>query len=155
MIKEALQQLQKMIYKDQYPTMNGSNRIHHSKAIHILIKILGEITRREKKQEAMNRWILGRNTGVSSKTMWAAIAGVPIDYPDRPYDPSDMARCIAFVRECEISNDDLQKVKQVYPWFAPYVDNWDEIVTLTDSSDLYTYMKILEEESLDIQRKGL
>lgn len=84
-------------------------------------------------------WILKGETGISSKTMWAAINGVATpeqkngkrlgDY-DVPYDPADFRRCYKYVNQTGLTKEELQKVKEVFPWYAPFIDNWDELVSL-------------------------
>ena len=47
-------------------------------------------------------WIVSRDTGISSKTMWSALNGVDLSearksfYTDVPYDPADFGRCYRY-----------------------------------------------------------
>jgi len=85
----------------------------------------------------LNQWIATGEVGVSSKTMWAAITrSGSSDRKTRnwdvPHDPDDFSRCISFVRECSITPEQLQMVKSSFKWWAPIIDNWDELVSLWD-----------------------
>lgn len=108
-------------------------------------------------------WIVKGRTGISSKTMWGAINGVykkednikkGFDV-DVPRDPSDFGRCYDYVVETGLTDKDIQLVKEVFPWFAPYIDNWDKLKDLlleqrkTDKANgMYEYMQTLYEQTL-------
>ena len=45
-------------------------------------------------QQRANEWIVGNDTGCSSKTIWSICMGTPVaKFPDYPHDPSDFGRC--------------------------------------------------------------
>lgn len=80
-------------------------------------------------------WIVKGEVGVSSKTMWYAItsrnpAGNMGGRVDVPHDPSDFRRCLLFVEQCGITEEQLKQVKQAFAWWAPFIDNWNELVAL-------------------------
>ena len=83
----------------------------------------------------LTEWIINGEVGVSSKTMWAAITGAVTggdkggDY-DVPRDDNDFRRCYEFVEACEIVSEELDRVKRVFPWYAPFIDAWDELVAM-------------------------
>lgn len=107
----------------------------------------------------LNEWMVFGNVGVSSKTMWAAITGAVTEGKkgwtfDVPHDPSDFSRCLEFYEQCNLTTNDLQKVKKVFKWWAPFVDNWEKMVALWNEElptgsapKLYKYMQELEDES--------
>ncbi len=43
-------------------------------------------------------WLLGRDTGISSKTMCGALFGINPAWRDIPYDADDFGRCLRFIR---------------------------------------------------------
>ena len=58
-----------------------------------------------------------------------------------------------------VTLDELQAVKELYPWFAPFVDNWKELSLLFEEElDKRLYMRIrqLREESdiIRYEKKG-
>jgi hypothetical protein len=102
------------------------------------------------------QWIILGDVGISSKTMWSAIMGV-IDGGAKgwtfntPQDPDDFSRCFKMVNECSFCSNDLQKVKDVFKWYAPFIDNWEELALLYSRKKykpLYDRMQKLEEESM-------
>ena len=78
-------------------------------------------------KQRMIEWIATCNTGVSSKTMWCALMGVKRKINlSAPRDNGDFRRCYDMVEYGHITLDELQIVKKQYPWFAHFVDNWEE-----------------------------
>ena len=108
----------------------------------------------------LHEWIVRGEVGTSSRTIWAALTGAVSQgkgsgYFDVPFDPSDFCRCRKLVQQCNISTNDLQRVKDVFPWYGPYIDNWDTLNELYDleahtgkCEKLYDYMQTLHEESM-------
>ena len=74
------------------------------------------MTTREAEIERMAvRWIVGAHTGLSSKTIWAVMMGVPCEHPSAPYDRDDSWRCarlLAFIPEWRAR---LDEVPVAYP----------------------------------------
>lgn len=84
-------------------------------------------------KKKMIEWIGLGVMGISSRTMWCVLMGVSVvGYVDCPCDVADFDYCVWMVRNGKVTRDDLQKVKERYDWFAPFVDNWDELVSLYD-----------------------
>jgi len=84
-------------------------------------------------------WIAFGQVGVSSRTMWLAITGI-IDKPqimgylfDVPLDNDDFSRCLKMVRDYNVTNEQLQAVKIPFPWYAPIIDDWNNLVILYDA----------------------
>jgi hypothetical protein len=106
----------------------------------------------------LNEWIIYGETGISSKTMWAAITGSYneeyryMEYRvfDIPKDADDFSRCYKFFKLCNLSDKHLRKVKEVFPFWGPYIDNWSELVRLYEENNsrvMYEYMCTLRDES--------
>ena len=110
----------------------------------------------------IKEWIIKGRKGISSETMWAAITGTATGgrkggYSpcyDVPYDPSDFKRCLDFVNECNVSKEQLLKVKEIFKWWSPFIDNWDKLVELYKEESpsgrcpkLFLMMQELEDES--------
>jgi hypothetical protein len=56
--------------------------------------------------------------------MWSALMGVKRKKDlNIPKDNSDFRRCYDMVEYGHVTLDELQAVKEQYPWFAPVVDN--------------------------------
>lgn len=68
--------------------------------------------------------------GVSSETIYSAFCGGSPRSVDVPHDPDDFRRCKLLLDIIPEWRADLGKIKTVYPWFAPLIDNWDEIERL-------------------------
>lgn len=102
-------------------------------------------------------WIGLGHCGRSSLTMWCALMGsTTIVCADKPYDNPDFGRCIRMVRMGNVTKEDLQKVKERFKWYAPYIDNWDELVALYDAKSverlsLFNRLQELEKESDEIR----
>ena len=82
----------------------------------------------------MLEWIGTRHVGVSSRTMWCALMGVARygdgSYSgfDVPYDWDDFSRCYDLVTYGEVTKEELQKVVEVFPYYKPIIDRWDDLV---------------------------
>lgn len=108
-------------------------------------------------KQRMIDWIGLGNFGRSSLTMWCALMGSTTKIgADKPYDNPDFDYCIRMVRMGNVTKEDLQKVKERYKWYAPYIDNWDELVALYDAKsdkqrELFNRLQELEKESDEIR----
>ena len=76
------------------------------------------------------QWIVGRDTGTSSKTIWAVMMGVNPDWPSTPLDVDDFGRCIRLITVCPEFRPRLQEVADKYPRWKPLVDDWKELERL-------------------------
>lgn len=78
-------------------------------------------------------WLIGRDTGISSITIWAAITG---NRPqnlrdfDVPHDPADFGRCYRLLNLFTAWRKDLPKVAELCPKWKPFVEAWDELTVL-------------------------
>lgn len=102
-----------------------------------------------------NEWIVGRDTGTSSKTIWAVMTGTPYNGMDVPYDPSDFGRCYRLLAHFPEWRERLHEVAEAMPEWGALVRQWDELTTLYEreiknpdgmAPDLYRRMKDLIEE---------
>lgn len=105
----------------------------------------------------MIEWVGTQDAGISSMTMWCALMGVDgregVD-ADVPHDISDFRRCYNMVSFGKVLESELQKVKEKYPWFAPFVDNWRELSLLFEEEidgRLYGRIRQLGRESESIR----
>lgn len=107
---------------------------------------------------AIGQWLVGSDTGLSSKTLAAIFLGAT-DGPEcrfnYPLDPSDFGRCWRLVEAVPEIRDAFPRICQVYPPMAPFINNWDELsalyVTAVKSGtgkapELYQRMKELRAE---------
>ena len=78
-------------------------------------------------KDKMIEWIGSHNVGISSKTMWCAIMGVKCREADTPGDADDFSRCYDLYKFSELTPADLQKVANIYPYWRPIIDQWDEL----------------------------
>jgi hypothetical protein len=111
----------------------------------------------------LSEWIVNGRVGISSQTMWAVLQG--IEYiGDKPYDPDDFSRCYKFVKLCNITEQDLQKISKTIPYWKPYIDNWQKLTEMYEQNDrenwvnskkigMYEFMQELRTESDLIGRK--
>lgn len=107
----------------------------------------------------LNEWIVYGDTGTSSLTMWAAIVGAVS--PDRngghfniPHDMADFGLCRRLWEQCGLTTEQLHKVKEVFPWWSPYIDHWDELVRMhkAGGKGMHEYMRGLRDMAYEIAR---
>ena len=78
-------------------------------------------------------WIGTHRVGTSSRTMWCALMVISPDdvYAgnfDVPHDSDDFSRCFDLVEFAEVTNEDLQKIPKVFPYWKPIIEIWGELV---------------------------
>ena len=80
-------------------------------------------------------WIVGRDTGASSKVVWAVMMGVDqyLDHPWPPYDPSDFGRVYRLLEIMPSWASRMSEVADKYPEWKPLVDNWAELTALWEA----------------------
>lgn len=108
----------------------------------------------------LTEWIVYGNVGVSSKTMWSAIMNIakPNERKgwtfDVPYDSDDFSRCYELYTECQLGQIELEKIKQVFPWWGPFIDDWEKLcVMFLNKEPMYYYIKKLVVKSFEIDKK--
>ncbi len=82
-------------------------------------------------------WILGRNTGVSSKTIWAVMTesdGADCHF-DIPHDAQDFGRCYRLLQSFPDWRKRIQEVADQFPKWGLFVLNWDKMTDLYEQGD--------------------
>lgn len=103
-------------------------------------------------------WIIGRDTGISSKTIWAVMMRFahvdvgPFGF-DVPHDPSDFGRCYRLLNHFPEWKARLQDVARCFPKWVPMVREWASLVELYEQGlpsercpKLFALMQKLEDE---------
>jgi len=111
--------------------------------------------------EQRARWWRERGeTGLSSLTIWAALAGSITKDPSYPYDPDDYRRCKLLLDLIPEWRTRLCEVTKRFPWFLPFESRWDEFDRLyTEEAPsgtapkLYDLMQIAGSEAERIRYK--
>jgi len=104
--------------------------------------------------QSLESWILGPDTGTSSRTIAHVLAGVvgPLDWPDIPLDPDDFGRCYRLLKLIPGWRERMGEVSAKYKAWKPLVDHWDELESLYEEEyrsgkapKLYARMRALYE----------
>lgn len=80
----------------------------------------------EVKENWLN-WLQGRDTGISSKTMFSALTGIPVVCYDIPYDIADIGRCIRMLKACPELRNSIYKVSDKHIEWQPFIDCWKQL----------------------------
>jgi len=75
-------------------------------------------------------WLMGGDTGISSKTILSAMTGTPMTGgfgPDIPGDGVDFGRCYRLLKLFPEWRANLSKVSDAYPQWTPLVREWDSL----------------------------
>lgn len=75
-------------------------------------------------------WLLGDDTGASSKTILSVMTGNKISYPSVPIDTSDFGRCVRILEKFPDWKVRLNEVSELYPEWGPLVEAWSELTEL-------------------------
>lgn len=108
----------------------------------------------------LNEWIIYGRVGTSSKTMWAALTGTvrkdltPCTYRfDVPYDWDDFSSCYKLCKSCGISKQQLNKVVEVFPYWKPFIDNWDKLTMIYENYEtMHDFICKLRIQSNEIRK---
>jgi hypothetical protein len=106
-------------------------------------------------------WARGRDTGISSGTIYAVITGhpPPCEYRDVPHDPSDFGRCYRLLELFPQWKQRLGLVAAAYPAWKPFVREWDKLTQMYEkamltpkepATEMYEFMKQMEKEALGV-----
>jgi len=107
-----------------------------------------------------NEWILGNDTGTSSKVIWRVMTGTPefnkFFGHNPPIDPADFGRCHRLLELFPEWKERLPEVVGWYPVWGPMVREWDRMteIYIRDlesgrSSELYGLMQALRTEGME------
>lgn len=87
-----------------------------------------------------NAWIVGDDTGASSKALWAVMMGQKTD-ASHPHDGGDFGRCIRLLESVPEWKARLPEMAVVSPYWAALVQHWDEL-TARHAQDLQLYARM-------------
>lgn len=109
-------------------------------------------------QRAME-WIVGRDTGTSSQTIWSVMVSAKPTRADVPYDPDDFGRCYRLLRLIPEWRARLHLVAEAHPTWTALVREWDSLTEAYElviagadgwdiraSKQMYDRMKVLIDE---------
>ncbi len=97
----------------------------------------------EMKMKAIE-WLLGNDTGVSSKAMCGALFGMTPAWACEPCDSADFGRCIRFIRFMpDGAKDMIFKNLSSRPQWQEIIKRWDELANLYDTAKGRGIYKIL------------
>lgn len=71
-------------------------------------------------------WIVGRDTGLSSKALWAVMMGVKSD-GSYPSDGSDLGRCLRLLEAVPEWEARLPEMASISPYWKALVEHWPEL----------------------------
>lgn len=113
----------------------------------------------ESVRNAVLRWFVRGETGVSSKAMAAAFVDLEPSRrwgPDNyPRDPADLTRCVGLYHAVPGAEQLMHKVAALGPVWAAYVAHWDELVSmLADGIAKNQYGRIYE-RMLELRAKAV
>ncbi len=74
-------------------------------------------------------WIVGGDTGASSKALWAVMMGQKSD-KSFPHDPSDLGRCLRLLDKVPEWKPRMNEMAVVSPYWSALVENWTELEKL-------------------------
>jgi hypothetical protein len=105
----------------------------------------------EPKPHDLGEWLRGRDTGLSSKTIWSVMTGMPVSCdPSIPRDPSDFGRCYRLLKLFPSWRANLYLVAEKHPDWAQLVAAWDKLtemyeqaLVIDDGRKMYEFMKEL------------
>lgn len=78
------------------------------------------------------QWIVSRDTGDSSKAIWAHMMGAQkpdLGWP-HPYDPDDLGRCLRLLRLIPEWKPRLPEMSKRSKAWAALVSHWDELAAM-------------------------
>jgi len=71
-------------------------------------------------------WFQTGRVGASSEAMALAVGGMPVKF-SHPLDPSDLNRCLVFLRTVPEAKQHLDKVAALSPYWERLIARWDEL----------------------------
>lgn len=80
-----------------------------------------------------NDWIAGRDTGVSSKTIWCVMTGTTCLSPGTPADDDDFGRCYRLLKAFPAWRARLGEMAAAYRSWVPLVPLWPELERLHEA----------------------
>jgi hypothetical protein len=114
-------------------------------------------------------WIIGNDTGISSKNIWTVATGLPLyDMPYyyrgmTPADPSDFGRCYRLLKCFKNPDEVMAKVAERFPNWKPLVREWKTLTQMYETAvsspegrapEMYNLMQKLNEEGRKLEVKN-
>jgi len=102
------------------------------------------------------KWLRGRDTGISSCTIYAVMMNQSMDDYNIPHDPDDFGRCYRLLQLFPEWTKRLDEVASRFPIWRPFVREWDKLTEMfatgfdatgSDGGVMYRFMQQLEKES--------
>lgn len=81
-------------------------------------------------QQRAATWIVSRDTGTSSQTIWSVMMGAEPAHASEPSDPDDFGRCYRLLKLIPEWKPRLSEVAARYPVWTALVAHWDELTAL-------------------------
>jgi hypothetical protein len=115
----------------------------------------------EPKAFTPREWLMGRDTGISSRTIYSVMMNQVPSFPvvqgyyNVPHDPDDFGRCHRLLVLFPEWRQRLPEVVDRFPEWGPMVREWDQLTKMfttgfnaagSDGGKMYKLMRQLEEE---------
>ena len=102
------------------------------------------------------QWLLGGDTGMSSKTICAVMVGAetPKYCGDVPGDPDDFGRCYRLLKLIPTWRGRLQEVADRYKEWGPLVREWTELERMYEAERWPAPPKILYQRMQELIEEG-
>ena len=81
------------------------------------------------------QWLMGNDTGTSSKTIFAVMVATPMLDNAVPYDAGDFGRCYRLLKNFPDWRQRLPEVAATYPNWRPMVAAWDELTAMYEAGE--------------------
>lgn len=111
-------------------------------------KLREEVEKENAGKSAIDAWIAGCDTGISSKTIFFTLTGRPYlgeFRPDVPHDPDDFGRCYRLLKKIPEWRSRLPEVAQKYPEWSGLVDHWDELTEMFERENWHPMYEKMQE----------
>lgn len=110
-----------------------------------------------------NEWILGRDTGTSSKTIWAVMMNAvhkgdactesSVTF-DVPHDVDDFGRCYRLLALFPEWRERIKEVGKVFPMWIPYIREWGKLEKLYCQHLIYEDCRFANKKSTEYKQYG-
>lgn len=121
-------------------------------------KLREEVEKSNAGKSAIDAWISGCDTGISSKTIFFVMTGKPFTgsfRPDVPHDPDDFGRCYRLLQKIPEWKTRMAEVSGKYPEWAGLVEHWDELTEMYEREEWkQMYNRMQELRSLKISARS-
>lgn len=114
-------------------------------------KFRNEVEKANAGKSAIDAWIAGCDTGISSKTIFSVMTGRPFmsDFrPDIPHDPDDFGRCYRLLEKIPEWRARMPEVAEKYPAWKGLVENWEGLTAMYEGKRykaMYDWMQEIRE----------